>query len=349
MCPRVSGFVQRCPGGARKDHLLRWFLSRLVALIEEKENMTSTEEIYGSYNFYVCVLVLYLCGTIASAGGIGGGGVNVPLLLVIGGYSYREAVVFSLCTVLGNSLAQSIINWPLSHPYVKRRPLIYWEIILFLLPAQLGGSNVGVIIGKLFPEELLLCCALLVLLLAIAKTYYKGMSFLKEERKSLTNKSTYQKIVNFATEIENSRKSSLQDNSTLYNVVQSESMIANPSMTYATRRESDTSTVALYNPLRNEQSYQFNNSILSVNDFDFTADTAVNADGNDDDQLGGEGGHQGDEEEVEEKLSPISPREKEQDITETLLPQAQVAQKRSSVEPTFGSGSWPRLCSPPAP
>jgi uncharacterized membrane protein YfcA len=169
--------------------------------------MTTTEEIFASYNFYIVIIVLYIAGSIASAGGIGGGGVNVPLLLVIGRFSYHEAVIFSLCTVLGNHIAQSTINWSLSHPYVKQRPLIYWEIILFLLPAQLGGSNVGVLIAKAFPDLLLLCCALCVLVLAIAKTYYKGISYLKEEKKTRKSKTKYQKLLHFANEIENETNS----------------------------------------------------------------------------------------------------------------------------------------------
>jgi uncharacterized membrane protein YfcA len=249
--------------------------------------MTSTEEIFHSYNFYVCMVVLYIAGTVASAGGIGGGGVNVPLLLVLGRYSYHEAVVFSLCTVLGNHCAQSFINWPLSHPFVKMRPLIYWEILLFLLPAQLGGSNIGVLISDLFPEVLLLSCALIVLLLAVAKTYYKGMKFFREERRSISNKSVYQKLVNFATEIENSRMSSLQENSMLINVIsgdgdpENDENIANLSP----RRESDTSTVALFNPInRNNNSYHLNvdNSFLSANDFDFTVTNKTQQDDTED-------------------------------------------------------------------
>jgi uncharacterized membrane protein YfcA len=248
-------------------------LSKDFSIHETK--MTSTEEIFHSYNFYVCMVVLYIAGTVASAGGIGGGGVNVPLLLVIGGYSYHEAVVFSLCTVLGNHCAQSFINWPLSHPFVKMRPLIYWEILLFLLPAQLGGSNIGVLISDIFPEVLLLSCALVVLLLAIAKTYYKGMKFFREERRSISNKSVYQKLVNFATEIENSRMSSLQENSMLINVIGGEGDLENDEniANLSPRRESDTSTVALFNPInRNNNSYHLNvdNSMLSANDFDFT-------------------------------------------------------------------------------
>ena len=46
-------------------------------------------------------VLLYFSCSIAAAGGIGGGGLNVPILLIIMKYSYHDAVILSLCTVLG--------------------------------------------------------------------------------------------------------------------------------------------------------------------------------------------------------------------------------------------------------
>lgn len=50
--------------------------------------------------------VLFCCSTLASAGGIGGGGLNVPILIVLFGYDYNVAVVISLFGVMGNVLIQ---------------------------------------------------------------------------------------------------------------------------------------------------------------------------------------------------------------------------------------------------
>jgi hypothetical protein len=156
---------------------------------------------FSSPTFYGTLIILYVCGTIASAGGIGGGGVNVPLLLAIAGYSYHKSTIFSLCTVLGNYIAQTSINIQHSHPHVPKRPLIYWDIILFLLPAQLGGSNLGVIIHSLFPDRLLLICAIIVLVMAIYKTYFKFWYYYHEEQIKHSRKTAYQKLMNFANQV----------------------------------------------------------------------------------------------------------------------------------------------------
>ena len=81
-------------------------------------------------------LSLYLSCSISSAGGIGGGGLNVPIFLVIFQTTFTEATIFSLCTVLGNYISQVVINWNKRHPGDSRRPLIYWDAALILLPAQ---------------------------------------------------------------------------------------------------------------------------------------------------------------------------------------------------------------------
>lgn len=92
----------------------------------------------------------------AAAGGIGGGALNVPILLSVVGCSYKEAVVLSLCAVAGNTLSQVIVNLKKSHPLDKTRPIIYFDAGLILIPAQLGGNNIGVILAAILPTTALI-------------------------------------------------------------------------------------------------------------------------------------------------------------------------------------------------
>lgn len=126
-------------------------------------------------------IALYCSCSISSAGGIGGGGLNVPIFLVIFRYSYNEAVILSLCTVLGNYVSQVFLNWSKRHPADQRRPLIYWDAVLILLPAQLGGGSIGVIIAKTFPEGLLILVSMVVLSFAGLKSFQKGRKFWLQE------------------------------------------------------------------------------------------------------------------------------------------------------------------------
>ncbi len=81
---------------------------------------------------------LYFSCCLASSGGLGGGGLNVPILLVIFGFDYKTAVVLSLCTVLGNYISQVSLNYKKAHPQLSSRPLIDFNAVLVFVPAQLG-------------------------------------------------------------------------------------------------------------------------------------------------------------------------------------------------------------------
>ena len=94
-------------------------------------------------------------------------------------------MILSLCTVLGNYIAQTSLNYKKYHPYCKRRPLIYWDVVLVLLPAQLAGSNIGVLLSQILPETILIILALLVTIYALIKTYKKGMTYYNKESETL--------------------------------------------------------------------------------------------------------------------------------------------------------------------
>ncbi len=94
--------------------------------------------INSSYSAYVCYFPLFIASILSSSAGIGGGSINVAILLVIGHLPLETSIILSFCALCGNLISQVAINTFKSHPYNSARPLIYWELILVLLPAQLG-------------------------------------------------------------------------------------------------------------------------------------------------------------------------------------------------------------------
>jgi uncharacterized membrane protein YfcA len=126
--------------------------------------------------------ILLFCSCVLSASaGVGGGGLNVPIFMAAFGYTYKQGVVYSNCTQIGNFVSQVIVNYPKHHPACKTRPLTYVEVILVLLPAQLMGSNVGLLIGKVVPDSVCYILALCVLVFACSLSYMKAMKFHHKE------------------------------------------------------------------------------------------------------------------------------------------------------------------------
>ena len=101
------------------------------------------------------------------------------------GFSYDQSVVLSQCTVLGNYIIQTTINFRKSHPRNELRPLIYWDVVLTLLPAQIGGSNIGVIVEKVLPVTVLLALSIVVIAYAGYMSFQKGMVYWRKETDEL--------------------------------------------------------------------------------------------------------------------------------------------------------------------
>lgn len=100
---------------------------------------------------------------------------------------------FLFCLIFaGNYSLQVAINWSKRHPLLPSRPVIYWDVILLLLPAELGGADVGVVLGYVFPDTLLIVFAILILLFTSAVTAMKGWQYYKKESViTNTNLSTF--------------------------------------------------------------------------------------------------------------------------------------------------------------
>ena len=125
--------------------------------------------------------LLITCGVLAGASGIGGGGLNFPLLMLAGSFLVEEAGVLSHVAVFGNAIAQNLINSRRSHPHTSARPLADFDVPLLLLPAQLGGNALGVLIGPSLPPTGVQLLAVVLLLFASFKTIRTAVKSFKKE------------------------------------------------------------------------------------------------------------------------------------------------------------------------
>jgi uncharacterized membrane protein YfcA len=101
---------------------------------------------------------------LASGGGIGGGGIVVPIYIIIMGLSPRDAIPISSVTVFGGALASLITNLPRRHPLADR-PLVDWNLVLVMEPLILVGTMLGTLLHRIISEKLLV--VLLVAMLSV--------------------------------------------------------------------------------------------------------------------------------------------------------------------------------------
>jgi uncharacterized membrane protein YfcA len=117
----------------------------------------------------------FLCATlgllIAAGGGVGGGGILVPVYCLVLGFSPKHAIPLSNVTVFGGAVANLLLNWSKRHP-LANRPLIDWDLILVMEPFTIAGALIGSFWNKLLDEQILT----ILLVILLSATSYESLS-----------------------------------------------------------------------------------------------------------------------------------------------------------------------------
>ena len=121
--------------------------------------------------------------SIAAGGGIGGGGILVPIFIIFGKFTPELAIPLSNITIFGGAIGNFYFNRRKSHPLCVGRPVIDYNLMSVFQPMIIIGAIVGTYINKVSPS--LVTSVLLVFLLVYTtyKTVGKGLKQYKLENK----------------------------------------------------------------------------------------------------------------------------------------------------------------------
>mmetsp|Transcript_37795 Transcript_37795/g.62673 ORF Transcript_37795/g.62673 Transcript_37795/m.62673 type:complete len:596 (+) Transcript_37795:1-1788(+) len=144
----------------------------------------------------------FTAGMLAAAGGIGGGILFLPLL-VLSGYSAYFSVLVSECMIVGGMIANIAISIRRRHPKIDR-PLIDYDVAMALLPPVVAGTIPGIFIYLMLKDWMILWVMATVLTWVLWKSYAKVKNIVEKERKTRAADKAKQK--------------KLQDNTTASNV-----------------------------------------------------------------------------------------------------------------------------------
>ncbi|BBN17597.1 uncharacterized protein MPTK1_7g15610 [Marchantia polymorpha subsp. ruderalis] len=92
---------------------------------------------------------------LSSAGGLGGGGLFVPLFNLMLQFDPKTSAALSNFMILGGSIVNLFINLQQHHPVHKHKPVIDFDVLLLMQPNMLLGISVGVILNVVFPAWLI--------------------------------------------------------------------------------------------------------------------------------------------------------------------------------------------------
>jgi len=121
-----------------------------------------------------------ICAALAMSAGIGGGGLFVPLLILMLHKSVSIATSMSQCLIAGAAIAGIMYNLQQRHPS-RDRPLIDVSLVLFLAPLQMAGALLGNVLNRMLPSVTLIILMVIVLSVSDVKTVVKGWQLWKKE------------------------------------------------------------------------------------------------------------------------------------------------------------------------
>lgn len=121
-----------------------------------------------------------LCAALAMSAGIGGGGLFVPLLILLLHKNVSIATSMSQCLIAGAAIAGILYNLNQKHPS-RDRPLIDVSLVLFLAPLQMAGALCGNMLNRMLPPVALIVLMVAVLTISDVKTVVKGWHLWKKE------------------------------------------------------------------------------------------------------------------------------------------------------------------------
>lgn len=122
---------------------------------------------------------------LAAGGGIGGGGMLVPIYTLLLQFPVKHAIPLASITVFGGAIANNVLNVKKCHPLFPQRPAIDWDLMVLLVPTMIAGAVVGAVLNKIFPDILLAILMLVLLSITAKETLAKAMKMYREEKRVL--------------------------------------------------------------------------------------------------------------------------------------------------------------------
>ncbi|EQC36263.1 hypothetical protein SDRG_06368 [Saprolegnia diclina VS20] len=144
------------------------------ACVEQGLFPLQATDIYGTIGAFLCVIV-------SSGGGLGGGGLLVPLYIIVLGMTSHDAIPLSKATIFGSAIASMLLNSRKTHPLDPDRQLIDYEVVVMMEPMTLAGTIIGVHMNKMCPEWLITVLLVWLLSSTSLRMITKGKSVWRAE------------------------------------------------------------------------------------------------------------------------------------------------------------------------
>ncbi|KAF8393376.1 hypothetical protein HHK36_021619 [Tetracentron sinense] len=125
-------------------------------------------------------IIGFLGAAFGSVGGVGGGGIFVPMLTLVIGFDAKSSTAISKCMIMGAAASTVYYNLKLRHPTLDM-PIIDYDLALLFQPMLMLGISIGVAFNVLFADWMVTVLLIILFIGTSTKAFFKGVETWKKE------------------------------------------------------------------------------------------------------------------------------------------------------------------------
>ncbi|KAI3522909.1 hypothetical protein L1887_00961 [Cichorium endivia] len=137
-------------------------------------------ELELNWRIVLATIIGFLGSAFGTVGGVGGGGIFVPMLTLIVGFDTKSAAALSKCMIMAASASSVWYNLRVQHP-CREVPILDYDLALLFQPMLMLGITLGVALSVVFPYWLITVLIILLFSGTSSRSFLKAIEMWKEE------------------------------------------------------------------------------------------------------------------------------------------------------------------------
>ncbi|KAK7346440.1 hypothetical protein VNO80_20959 [Phaseolus coccineus] len=137
-------------------------------------------EMKFGWRIVVGSVVGFFGAALGSVGGVGGGGIFIPMLTLIIGFDAKSSTAISKCMIMGAAVSTVYYNLRFRHPTLDL-PVIDYDLALLFQPMLMLGISIGVAFNVMFADWMVTVLLIILFIATSTKALFKGIDTWKKE------------------------------------------------------------------------------------------------------------------------------------------------------------------------
>ncbi|RZC81104.1 hypothetical protein C5167_043672, partial [Papaver somniferum] len=137
-------------------------------------------EMRFGWRIVVGSIIAFIASAFGSVGGVGGGGIYVPMLILVIGFDAKSSVPISKCMIMGTAASTVYCNLKRRHPTLEM-PVIDYNLAVLIQPMLMLGISVGVALGGILADWMVTVLLIVLFSGTSVMMLFKGIQLWKKE------------------------------------------------------------------------------------------------------------------------------------------------------------------------